>query len=288
LLEDAGFEVLVNPLGRRLRREEMGDVLREAGAVLAGVEPYDAGLLEALPKLRCISRCGVGLETIDREAARRLAIAVYTTPDEVIEPVAEMAVAMMLALARNIPFHVDNSRQGRWAKRTGFLVAEWTIGLIGFGRIGRAVERLLKGFAPRILVTDPNVAADELPAGVAWRTLPSLLAESDLVSLHASRSPSEGPLLGRGELSMMKRGSYLVNTARGLLVDETALSDALRAGYLAGAALDVFETEPYAGALLQLPNVLCTPHVSTLTRASRARMEWRCASHVVRHFGNGQ
>ena len=288
LLEEAGFEIRVNAFGRRLRGEEMADVLRDVEAVLAGVEPYEVRLLNHLPKLRCISRCGVGTDMIDLEAAHRLNIAVYTTPDEVIEPVAEMTVAMILALARNLPLHAHDARQGRWEKRTGFLLAEWTIGLVGFGRIGRAVERALRVFTPRILVADPEVRADALPAGVALRSLPSLLAESDLVSLHASRGASEGPLLGRDELRMMKQGSDLVNTARGFLVDESALFEALRAGHLAGAALDVFETEPYTGPLLQLPNVFCTPHVSSLTRASRVKMEWRCASNLVQHFSNGQ
>ena len=118
---------------------------------------------------------------------------------------------------------------------------------MGFGRIGRAVERYLRVFGPRVVVTDPNVQADELPEGVELQDLPALLAEADLVSLHASRRPEEGPLLGPNEIAMMRPGSRLVNTARGYLVDEQALSEALKSNHLAGAALDVFEAEPYAG-----------------------------------------
>lgn len=275
------MEVRRNTLGRRLRQDELLDALRDVDAVLAGVEPYDAALLADLPRLRCISRCGVGTDSIDLEAAKRHHVTVLTTPDETVEAVAQMTVAMILALARNLPLHVADAHAGRWQKRTGWLLSEWTIGLVGFGRIGREVERLLRPFGPRMLVTDPGVSPADLPAGVEPRALSALLAEADLVSLHAARRKADGPILGAKELARMKRGSRLVNTARGLLVEEAALSAALGSGHLAGAAVDVFEDEPYTGELACLPQVLCTPHVATLTKASRVAMELRCAQNVV-------
>jgi len=281
LLMEAGFEVRQNTFGRRLRRAEMPEVLREADAVLAGVEPYDAELVHALPRLQCISRCGVGTDSIDLEAARRRGIAVYATPDEVTEPVAQLTVALMLALARHLPQHLDAARAGRWEKRTGVLLSEWTIGLIGFGRIGRSVERYLRPFGPRILAADPALRPGDTPETVKPVELAALLAQAEMVSLHASRPSDAGPLLGRRELAAMKRGSYFVNTARGHLVDEAALVDVLQSGHLAGAAIDVFTEEPYAGPLARLPQVLCTPHVASLTRGSRAAMERRCAQNVV-------
>ena len=285
-LEAAGFTVQRNLLGRRLRPDEMPELLRDADAVLAGVEPYDAALLRRLPRLRCISRCGAGTDAIDVEAARQLGIAVFTTPDEVIEPVAQLTVAMMLGLARNLGLHQADFRAGRWQKQTGALLSEWTIGLVGFGRIGQAVHGYLKPFRPRLLVVDPAYRAEQMPEGVELRDLSELLAASDVVSLHASRPPEAGPLIGRKELAVMKRGSRLVNTARGYLVDDAALFGALTSGHLAGAALDVFEHEPYAGPLARLPQVLCTPHVATLTRASRVAMELRCAQQVVSSFAS--
>jgi D-3-phosphoglycerate dehydrogenase len=284
VLEEAGFEVRRNRLGRRPTREELPEMLRGADAALAGVEPYDAALLEALPALRCISRVGVGVEAIDLAAARRRGIAIYTTPDEVAEPVAQMTVAMLLALARNLPQHHADAKAGAWTKRTGALLSEWTVGLVGFGRIGQAVERLLRAFGPRLLIADPAVAPSALPPSAALRTLPELLAESDVVSLHAARPADAGPLLGAAEFALMKPGSRLINTARGHLIDEAALLQALHSGRLAGAALDVYATEPYRGPLAALPQVLCTPHVATLTTASRAAMERRCAEQVVAHF----
>lgn len=286
LLEAAGFAVRQNLLGRRLRQEELGEALREADAVLAGVEPYDALLLARLPRLRCISRCGVGTDAIDLAAARQQGIVVLTTVDEVVEPVAQMTVAMILALARNLPLHFAEAHAGQWRKHTGHLLSEWTIGLVGFGRIGRAVEHYLRVFGPRVLVADPNVTQDTLPEGVRLCELATLLVGVDLVSLHAGRRPQDGPIIGRRELAAMKRGSRLVNTARGYLVDEMALKEALTSGHLVGAALDVFEAEPYAGPLAGLPQVACTPHVSTLTAASRAAMELRCAQNVVDFFAH--
>jgi D-3-phosphoglycerate dehydrogenase len=283
LLREGGFEVRRNTLGRRLRKEDLVEFLHDAEAVLAGVEPYDAELLARLPRLRCISRCGVGTDSIDLETAQHHGIAVYTTPDEVVEPVAQMTVAMILALARNVPQHGAEARLGVWKKRSGALLSEWTIGLVGFGRIGRKVAEYLRVFGPRLLVADPALTAAEVPGGVEPADLPVLLAEADLVSIHAARSAAQGPLLGRPELALMRRGGFLVNTARGFLVDEAALYDALSAGRLAGAALDVFQTEPYAGPLAKLPNVLCTPHVASLTRASRAAMELQAVRNILRH-----
>ncbi len=287
LLEEAGFELRCNQLGRRMTREDMLRELPGVEAVLAGVEPYDAATLAALPSLRCISRCGIGTDAIDVSAARRQGITVLTTGDEVVEPVAQLTVAMMLALARQVAPHLADARRGEWKKRTGALLSEWTIGLIGFGRIGRQVEQYLRVFGPRLLVTDPQVRAADLPAGVAGGLLEELLRASDCVSLHASRSPAEGLLIGRQELALMKPGSVLVNTARGYLVDEGALYEALQQGRLAGAALDVFASEPYTGPLATLPQVICTPHVGSLTRASRAAMEWQCARNVVEFFSRG-
>ena len=284
LLRAAGYDVRQNTLGRRLRREEMPAMLREADAVLAGVEPYDAALFEALPRLRCISRCGVGTDVIDLEAARHHGVAVFTTADEVVEPVAQMTVAMMLALARNVPMHINNFRHRQWKKHVGVLLSEWTIGLVGFGRVGRAVEQYLRPFGPHVLAADPAVDGSELPPHVELREFQALLAEADVISLHADCRREEGPLIRQQELALMKQGSFLVNTARGHLLDEAALYAALTSGHIAGAALDVFAAEPYAGPLATLPQVLCTPHVATLTRASRAAMEWRSAQHIVDYF----
>jgi len=286
MLEEAGFDVRQNSLGRRMGAHELGNALRETDAVIAAVEPYDANLLASLPRLRCISRCGVGTDTIDLEAARRLNIAVLTTADEVVEPVAQMTVAMILALARNLPQHYSEFRSGHWIKHTGFLISEWTIGLVGFGRIGRAVERILQAFGPSVVVADPYIEPKEVPGHVRLTTLDELLKLADVVSIHATRSAAEGPIIGRKEVALMKPKSRIVNTSRGHLLDESALRDALQSGHVVGAALDVFPEEPYRGPLSGFPQVLGTPHVATLTRASRVAMERRSALNVIEFFNS--
>lgn len=286
LLEAAGCTLSWNRLGRRPLPEDLVNALQDADAVLAGVESYDAELFASLPRLKCISRCGAGTDTIDLDAARRRGVTVLTTADAVAEPVAQLTVGLMLALARNIPQYCRNASIGHWKKATGHLLSAWTIGLIGFGRIGRMVERYLRPFGPRVLVADPQLRVSDCLPGVERRELASLLADSDLVSLHVARRPEEGVLIGWQELALMKRGSYLVNTARGYLVDEASLHDSLASGHLAGAALDVFQEEPYTGPLARLPQVICTPHIGTLTTTSRIAMEQRCAQNVVQYFSS--
>jgi D-3-phosphoglycerate dehydrogenase / 2-oxoglutarate reductase len=281
VLQDAGFLVEENRTGRRLRGEELVSAAGAPVAIIAGVEPYSADTLAALPGLRCISRVGIGTDAIDVEAARRLGIGILTTPDEITEPVSQLTVSLILALARNLPEAAASMRNGDWTRRTGVLLSEWTIGLVGFGRIGRAVEQCLRPFGSRLIAADPAMKQEDLPANVELMDLGTLLARSDVVSLHVSRPESEGPLLRRPELLRMKEGARLVNTARGYLVDEAALFGALVGGHLSGAALDVYQDEPYSGPLTTLPQVLCTPHIGTLTRASRRAMELKAASNVV-------
>jgi D-3-phosphoglycerate dehydrogenase / 2-oxoglutarate reductase len=280
-LLEAGFEVRRNSLGRRLKSEEMLPEIGSAEAVIAGLETYDSSILEALPGLRCISRCGVGTDTIDLDAAARRRIAIFTTPDEVGEAAAQLAVAMIFALSRNFPQHASDLRSGLWRKHEGHLLSEWTIGIVGFGRIGRLVHKYLRPFGPRILIADPAVRQQDVPPDLEVCDLAGVLKRSDLVTLHASRRAEEGPLLDRQAFKEMKSGIRIVNTARGYLIDELALYDALRSGNVAGAAHDVYATEPYCGPLVEMPQVLCTPHIATMTGASRGAMERRAAENVV-------
>lgn len=286
VLLDAGYRVIENKTGRRIKEEEMYEALKGVDAVLAAVEPYSAALLSKLGQLKCISRCGAGTDAIDLEAAEKYRIEILATKDEIVEPVAQATVAMILALAKNYPLHFHDFREGLWKKRTSFLLSEWTVGLVGFGKIGRKVAEYLLPFGSKILVFDPLLRQKELAPGVIWCDMDTLLASSDLVSLHAARLQKEGYLFSKREFSIMKKGSFFVNTARGYMVDESALKEALEGKHLAGAALDVFEEEPYRGPLAKCPNVLLTPHVSTLTWASRIAMEIKCAQNVVDYFSN--
>jgi D-3-phosphoglycerate dehydrogenase len=279
-LIEAGFDIRENKLGRRLREEELVEAVGPADAIIAGIEPYTAAVLKSLPHLKCISRVGVGVDAIDLDAANRIGIAVLNTPDEVAAPVAELTLGFILSLARNLPEYGLSFREGSWRRYPGTLLSEWTIGLVGFGRIGRAVEHCLRPFGATVLVADPGLHHG-VPNNIQHVSFDDLLCRSDVVSLHASRSMREGPLLSRAEFARMKRGARIINTARGYLIDEPALMESLESGQIAAAALDVYENEPYSGPLSRFPQVLCTPHIGTFTNASRRAMELKAAVNVV-------
>ena len=256
---------------------------RGASIIVAGVEPYDSPTLQALPELQCIVRCGVGVDSIDLECARTRGVAVLNTPDAPTPAVAELALTLFLALSRNLRAQANSVAARKWQRLEAHLLSGRTVGLIGFGRIGRRVAALCKPFGARVIVADPAAEASAAAAAeVELVTLERLLAEADVVSLHASRAGAAPLQLGARELAAMKRGAVLVNVARGGMVDEAALAEHLRSGHLAGAALDVFAEEPYSGPLCDFENVILTPHSATLTVETRATMELECIDKALR------
>ena len=285
-LRESGVPFTLNTTGKRVSPSQLLDEGRNATVLIAGVEPYDAATLARLPALRCISRCGVGVDAIDFQATRVRGITVLNTPDVPTQAVAELTLAMMLALSRQLPRQSDLVRRREWKRLEAHLLSGRTVGLIGLGRIGRRVAELLKPFRVRRLATDPK--ADPAWAeqeGVELVPLARLLSAADVVSLHASSSAS-ALRLGAAEIATMKRGSMLVNVARGSMVDDAALTQALRSGHVAGAALDVFPEEPYAGALCDLPTVILTPHSATLTVETRVAMELECVDKALRFLSD--
>ncbi|MEX2195755.1 MAG: phosphoglycerate dehydrogenase [Thermoleophilaceae bacterium] len=285
-LRAAGVEVLENPHGRKLKEDEVAELVRDADGVIAGTEPLTAGVLEGAGRLKVISRVGVGIDNVDLAAAERLDIAVRNTPDAVTDAAAELALGGMLAVLRHL-HHMDAElRAGRWTRTMGTLLRGKTVGIVGLGRIGRRVAALLAPFEPVLLAHDvqpeDSWAAEH---GVTLLSLERLLAESDVVTLHVSGG---GQIIGRTELmETMKEGAVLVNAARGGLVDESALHDALASGRIGGAHVDVFADEPYEGPLAELSNVLLTPHAGSYAREARAMMEEEAVRNVLEHLGGG-
>lgn len=278
-LERAGLAVKPNPKRRKLTEDEalaLFAELRPAGLV-AGLEPLNRRVLEASRShLKVVSRCGTGLDNVDLEAARELGIRVYNTPDAPAPAVAELALALMLAALRGVAESDRAVRAGRWERRTGGLLGARTVGVVGYGRVGRRVAALCRAFGSTVLAYDPAPFSDD---AVRRTGLPELLAASDVVTLHAAGSAR---LLDAAALATMKKGAVLVNTARGGLVDEEALAAALRSGALSAAGLDVFETEPYAGPLKDLPNAVLTAHMGSAAAECRGRMELEAAENLVR------
>lgn len=239
-------------------------------------------LLDRAPELRLIARAGVGVDNVDMKAATARRIRVVNAPTAATASVAELSVALYLMLARNLSARVAATKAGQWKRgENGTELAGKVVGFVGYGRIAREIARLLKPFQVHAIATDPFVrtTAD----GTELTTLDDLLARADVVSLHAALTPENHHLLDAARLGRMKKGAYLVNVARGPLVDEEALVAALDSGRLGGAALDVFEVEPPTrAALLQHPKVIATPHLGASTHEAQRRAGQQVVDEVLR------
>ena len=250
-----------------------------------------AELLGHGPRLRVIGRAGVGVDNIDVEAATRRGILVMNTPGGNAVSVAEHTLALLLALTRSVPQWSAAVHAGRWEKSgaAGIELRGKTLGLIGLGRVGIEVARRAHGLEMDVLACDPYISEKVArEVGAELVPLAELLARSDFVSLHAALGPATDKIINAATIGQMKRGARLVNTARGELVDETALAEALRSGRLAGAALDVFAEEPPRGSpLLGLPNVIATPHVAGSTEEAQEEVGYLIAQQVRDFLAEG-
>jgi phosphoglycerate dehydrogenase-like enzyme len=281
-LTAAGFDIRLAPrLGHRTEAELI-ELLDGAVGAIASTDPFTADVMRKSPELRVIARVGVGYDTVDVDAATELGIQVVTTPGGNDQAVADHTVALMLALLRRIPELDADVRAGGWRRSGGDVPRQLTgatVGLVGMGRIGRGVARRLTGFDVELLVHDPALDDSSSTPSVP---LEALLECSDIVSLHCPLSASTRHLVDAAALARMKPGAILVNTARGGLVDEAALAEALRAGRLSGAAIDAFESEPpLASPLLGLDNVVLSPHNGGLSDVSIFEMTRRCTAAVI-------
>ncbi|MBN1438922.1 MAG: phosphoglycerate dehydrogenase [Anaerolineales bacterium] len=286
-LQAAGFELVFNPHGRKLTKPETVELLRGADGVIAGTEALDREVLAQLPDLKIISRVGTAVDNVDREYAKERGIPVCNTPDGPTDGVAELALGGLLALLRRIPQSDASVRRGEFAKPMGRLLHGKTVAVIGMGRIGKALVRLLQPFAVNVIAVDP--VRDEPFASrhsIRYVHLEEALLAADVISLHLSGS-TKTPLLGAAEFAKMKPGAVLVNAARGGWIDEDALCEALKSGRLGGAYLDVFAAEPYRGPLAGLENVVLTAHIGSYALECRIGMEMDAARKVIEFFQKG-
>lgn len=276
---------------------ELHDLLPGCQAVLAGVEPYDRAMLEhpALSELKVISRWGVGYDSVDLLAATKAGVLVTNTPGLLDEAVADYAWALLLSLARQVVPASGFLREGQWKPCWGPDIHGKTLGVVGCGRIGRAVGKRAQGFGMRLLGYDARPTPEMASMGFTMVDLENLLQESDFVSLHLALTPETRGFLNSRRLESMKPEALLINTSRGPIVDEVALAEALRKGQLGGAALDVFEKEPLQNPhpLREVPNLLLSPHQSSFgletgqrvtemsTQAILDALEGRIPNHVV-------
>jgi phosphoglycerate dehydrogenase-like enzyme len=262
------------------------DALQGMSASLASIEPYTAAVLAETPDLRVISRLGVGYDAIDVDEATRRGIVVCTTPGANHHSVADLAVGLILTCLRQIVVAAEVVRAGNWMlPRVGVELRATTVGIVGTGLIGREVVKRLAGFEPRVLAHDVVESPEMVERfGVEYVSFDELLRQSDVLTLHAPLVPETRGLIDAAALAKMKPSAYVVNTARGPLIDEVAIAQALHASQIAGAALDVFEREPLPASspLRQAPNVILTPHIAGVTQQSRVAMAAMAIDNVAR------
>ena len=260
-MEERYSNVRFNDEGLSLSGDDLVEFLHGRTRAITALERIDDAILGALPDLQVISKVGVGIDMLDLDAMRRHDVRLGWARGTNATSVAELVVALTLAVLRHIPDLDKAVRGGSWQQRKGALLSQRTVGIVGYGAVGRAVARLVRGFDCPVLVHDIVTQVD-LPAEVSQVPFEELLERSDVVTLHLGLSDATQGIIDAPVLARMRASAVLINTARGELVDESALYDALVAGRLAGAGMDVFASEPPTGSpLLELPNVVVTPHI---------------------------
>jgi len=278
LLESKGFEVILNPYKRKLTKEESLNVLPGISGLIAGLETLDYEVMSQ-SNLKVISRCGAGLSNVDLEAARKLDIAVCNTPDGPTNAVAELTLGCLLNLLRMISRMDQDLHEGKWNKKIGGELRGKTLLIIGFGRIGRRLAKLLLSFELNIIVVDPFL--NEVNAPFKLLSLKDALPLADIITLHSS---GEQCILGDQEFRLMKQGVLLMNAGRGCLINEKVLEEFLNNKTVAGAWLDTFAQEPYQGCLTKYSQVLLTPHVGSYTVETRKSMEMEAVENLIKAF----
>jgi phosphoglycerate dehydrogenase-like enzyme len=283
LLREAGFEIVFPKRQAQLTEQELLDELPGIAAALAGSEPYTALVLEQAKALRVIARAGVGYDAVDLPAASKHGVAVAITPGANHDAVAEHTLAMLLAVAKNLRLLDLTTRQGKWVRTPTLPLRGQTLGIVGLGRIGKSVAVRARALGMKLLVTEAAPDRAFIAAhGLGLVPLERLLAESDYVTLHAPLLPATQRLIRRETLAQMKPTAWLINTARGGLICERDLLEALRAKRIGGAALDVFEQEPPGPSpFFELDNVLLTPHIAGIDEVSRIELGVHAARAIV-------
>jgi D-3-phosphoglycerate dehydrogenase len=275
-LSERGIAVELPPVTQHVARADLERLLPQCDGIIAGDEPLDRALLASAPRLRAISRWGVGMDNVDLEAARELGIEVRNTPAVFADEVADVVIGYLVMLTRHLHAIDAGVHAGDWPKPQGVSLASRMLGIAGLGAIGRAVAKRGLALGMQVVGTDPepNAQAAAVELGVQLIDLEVLFQQADIVSLNCPLTPENRHLVNADRLGRMKPGSFVINTARGPLVDEPALIDALRSGHLAGAALDVFESEPLAAEspLRALPNVIFGAHNASNTAEAVTRV----------------
>lgn len=282
LLSDAGYEVLYCTPGKQPDEEALIELLPGCAGYLAGVEKISPRVLAAAKELKVISRNGTGIDNIDLEAADRLNIRICRAQGANARGVAELTLGLIFALLRSISFCDANLKNGKWTRRRGLEVENRTLGLVGSGEIGKRIALLATGIGMKVFAYDPFPDNSFSPNNFKFVPIDELYAQSDIISLHCPALENGNPLIDTGAISKMKRGVYLINTARASLIDNAAVRAGLENGKIAGIALDVFEREPPTESILiKDPRVIVTPHIGGYTSESVSRAAVQAVQNIL-------
>lgn len=288
MLLEAGFEIVSNDTGKILSPEDQKALIKDAYAIIAGTEKYDAAMLEGCDNLRAIIRFGVGTDNFDLATMKKMGIQVGVIAN--YNSVAEFALMLILCTMKNFSRFDGAVRQGKWSRFPMRELSEKTVGIVGFGRIGRRLAELLQGFHVKLLAYDPYMNEEAAKQrSVTPVSLDELLAQSDVVSLHLPSTPQTHHLVNAESIAKMKDGAYLINTARGSLVKEEDLLDALNSGKLAGVGLDVFEKEPVTAdnPIFAMEGNALAPHAAALSYETNYNGGIICAQSIIDVYNGG-
>ncbi|MEM1098959.1 MAG: phosphoglycerate dehydrogenase [Planctomycetota bacterium] len=286
---DAGYDPVLGPAGRQPDRSEIETLLPGCVGYLAGVEPIDGDTLSRADQLQIIVRNGVGMDNVDLVAARKTGIAVYNLPGINARAVAELTLGLMFALERHICASSAALREARWERTLGRELSGQTLGLLGFGRIGRHVASFAAALGMRVQAFDPFIDSSSLaPQQIRFTSFDTVLRTSDIISLHCPASDDGRPIIGIESLRAMPKGSCFINTARWSLMEPEAVLKSLDSGHLHGCAIDAFASEPPDPhePLLKHPNVLCTPHIGGYTEQCVVRAAESAVTRMLEALAN--
>jgi len=290
VLAEVDCEIIKADMSQKMTEERLIELLKGVDGAIVGVVPMTARVMQQSPQLKAVSMHGVGFDHIDTEAAAKQGIIVANCPGTNDQAVADLTIGLMIAIARKIPFVDQEMRNQIWRRHSGCELWRKTLGIIGFGRIGRDVTKRALGFDMKVVAYDPYVSRDQAEAlDVTLIAFDEVIASADFLSLHTNLNEETRNMIGATQFEIMKPGAYLINTGRGELVDEAALYQALVKGRIAGAALDAFVNEPpWDSPLLKLDNVILTPHVGAHTQEAIERVGVLAAQNVIQALQTGK
>lgn len=274
VLANYSQDLVFNPMGRPLTEDELIELLKDCDGYLAGLDYITERVINSCGKLKIISRYGAGVDRVDLNAAKAKGIAVTNTPGVNAQAVAELAIGLIMSLTRKIPFLNNHTRQNEWVRITGIELRGKTLGILGLGAIGKTLAKIAQGFSMKVISYDPYINQDyALANNICVKTFDEVIQESDIISLHLPLTPSTKHLINGEVMASMKKGTILVNTSRGGLIDEDAAYRLLKSGHLGGLGLDAFELEPPNNSpLFELDNVVVTPHTGAHTKEATDNM----------------